>query len=130
MYNLSFDCEACSFMVSLQCIPQLLPFFKDETTLRYCICMLKNLSDTEEGRVSLAKTEGCISAIAEVLETGSKEEQEHALAVLLSLCSRRLGHCQLVLEEGVISSLFFISNNGNDKGKVIALELLRLLRDV
>lgn len=34
------------------------------------------------------------------------------------------------MNEGVIPSLVSISINGNDKGKVMALELLRLLRDV
>ncbi|KAK4262161.1 hypothetical protein QN277_027748 [Acacia crassicarpa] len=132
MHNLSSNSEACYHMLSLQClIPGLLPFLKDETSLRYCICILKNLCDTEEGRVSVAKTEGCISAIVEILETDSNEEQEHALAVLHSLCSLSSDYCKLVTEQGewVISSLFFIANNGKDKGKASALKLLGLLTD-
>lgn len=39
-------------------------------------------------------------------------------------------YCKLVMNEGVIPSLVNISVNGNDKAKVSALELLRLLRDV
>lgn len=131
MHNLSFNSEARSHMVSLHCIPKLLPFFEDRTVLRHCICMLKNFCDTENGRNFVAETEGCISAIAEVLESGSNEEQEHALDVLLCLCSQREEYCRLIMEQGVmISSLMFISTNGSDKGKVSALELLRLERDV
>ncbi|KAF7828872.1 U-box domain-containing protein 5 [Senna tora] len=131
MYNLSFNSEACSHMVSLRCIPKFLPFFADKTVFRYCIRMLRNICDTEEGRVSVVETEGCISAIAEVLETGSNEEQEHALTLLLNLCSQCVDYCQLVMEQGImISSLFYISKNGNDKGKENAMELIRLLRDV
>ncbi|XP_054824291.1 U-box domain-containing protein 5-like [Prosopis cineraria] len=133
LYNLSFNSEACRHMVPLQCvIPGLLPFFKDGTSLRYCICMMKNLCDTEEGRVSVAKTEGCISAVVEILETDSDEEQEHALAVLLSLCSISLDYCRLVMEQRdwVIPSLFFIAQNGKDKGKASALKLIGLLTDI
>lgn len=130
MYNLSFNGEICPYMVSLECIPKLLPFFKDRTLSRYCACILKNLCDTREGRVCIAETKGCISCVAEILETGNDEEKEHALAILLSLCSQRVDYCQLVMHEGVIPSLVLISNNGNDNTKVFALELRRLLRDV
>lgn len=130
MYNLSFNGEVFPHMLSLKCIPKLLPFFKDRAVLRYCIQILKNLCDTEEGRNSVAETKGCISSVAEILETGSNEEQEHALAVLVSLCSKRVDYCKLVMDEDVIAPLFYISQNGNDKGKESALELLNLLRDV
>ncbi|KAI4314838.1 hypothetical protein L6164_027706 [Bauhinia variegata] len=130
IYHLSFNGEICSRLVSLECIPKLLPFLVDRALARYCVCILKNLCDTEEGRISLVETKGCISSVAEILENGSNEEQEHVLAVLLSLCSQRVEYCQLVMDEGVIPSLVYISNNGNDRGKVNALELLRLLRDV
>lgn len=129
MYNLSFNSEICLHMLSLNCIPKLLPFFKDRSVLRYCIYILKNICDAEEGRNSIAETKGCISSIAEILETGSNEEQEHALAVLVSLCTQNVDYCKLVMDEDIITHLFFISQNGNDKGKKSALELLHLLRD-
>ena len=129
LYNLSFNGEVCLLMLSLKCIPKLLPFFKDRALLRYCICILKNLCDTEEGRNSVVETNGCISSVAEVLETGSNEEQEHALAILVSLCSQRMEYCQLVMSENVVLPLAYISKNGSDKGQASALELLRLLRD-
>lgn len=130
MYNLSFSGEVCPRMLSLRCIPKLLPFFKDRTLLRYCIYILKNLCDTEEGKKSVAETKGCISCVAEILETGNNEDQEHALAILVSLCSQHEDYCKLVMDKGIITSLVFISKNGNDKGKESALELLYLLRDV
>ncbi|XP_054808986.1 U-box domain-containing protein 5-like isoform X1 [Prosopis cineraria] len=130
LYNLSFNSESCSHMASLGCIPKLMPFFKDQALLRYCICILKSLCDIEVGRVSVAGTSGCISAVAEIIDTGGVEEQEHALSVLLSLCSQREDYCQLVMYEGVIPSLVTISVNGSDNGKASALELLRLLGDV
>lgn len=130
MYNLSSLGESCSRMVSLECIPKLLPFFQDSALINHCVCILENLCDTEEGRVSVSQTKGCLASVANILETGGDEEQEHALAVLLSLCSQREAYCHLVMDEGVIPSLVSISVNGSEKGKVSALEMLRLLRDV
>ncbi|XP_014521311.1 U-box domain-containing protein 5 isoform X1 [Vigna radiata var. radiata] len=131
MYNLSFIGEVCPRMLSLKCIPKLLPFFEDRNLLRYCIRILKNLCDTEEGRNSVAETKGCISSVTEILNTGNNEEQEHALAVLVSLCSH-VDYLKLVMSEhdNIIPSLFLISQNGNDKGKKSALELIHLLDDV
>ncbi|KAK7406709.1 hypothetical protein VNO78_08339 [Psophocarpus tetragonolobus] len=134
LYNLSFSCEVWLSMVSLGCIPKLMPFFKNRALLRYCICILKNLCDTEEGRNSVAETKGCISSVAEILEAdaGNNEEQEHALAVLVSLCSQHVDYCKLVMHEheDIITNIFYISQNGNDKGKVSAMELFHLLQDV
>lgn len=132
MYNLSFSGEVCHRMLSLRCIPKLLPFFKDRTLLRYCIYILKNLCDTEEGRKSVSETKGCLSSVAEILDTGNNEEQEHALAVLVSLCSQHVDYCKLIMREHeeIMGSLFYISQNGNDKGKESALELFYLLKDV
>ncbi|KAK7367387.1 hypothetical protein VNO80_09399 [Phaseolus coccineus] len=131
MYNLSFISEVCPSMLSLKCIPKLLPFFKDRTLLRYCIYILKNLCDTEEGRISVAETKGCITSVAEILNSGNNEEQEHALAVLVSLCSH-VDYSKLVMREheNIITSLFLISQNGNDKGKKSAFELIHLLNYV
>ncbi|KAK7360032.1 hypothetical protein VNO77_02004 [Canavalia gladiata] len=130
MLNFSSNSEICPYMVSLGCIPKLMPFFEDRTLLRDCIYILKNLCDTEEGRVSIAGTKGCISSVVEILGADSDEEKEPALHVLLSLCSQRVEYCQLVMYEGIIPSLVNISNKGSDMAKAYALELLRLLRDV
>ncbi|XP_031255047.1 U-box domain-containing protein 5 isoform X1 [Pistacia vera] len=130
LHNLSSDNETCSQIAPSECIPKLVPFLKDTTLAGHCIIVLKNLCDIEGARVSIAETSGCLASVAELLEMGSQEEQEHGVTILLSLCSQRVHYCQLVMNEGVIPSLVSISVNGNDKGKVMALELLRLLRDV
>ncbi|XP_020229526.1 U-box domain-containing protein 5 [Cajanus cajan] len=129
MYNFSSNSEICSYMVSLGCIPKLLPFFEDRTLLRDCILILKNLSDTKEGRVTFVETKGCIASVVEILDTGNDEEKEPALAIILSLCSQRVEYCQMVMYEGILPSLVNISNKGSDMAKAYAVELLRLLRD-
>ncbi|XP_025013547.1 U-box domain-containing protein 5 isoform X2 [Ricinus communis] len=130
LHNLSSNSDVCSQIVYLECIPKLVPFINDGSTAKYSIVLLRNLCDIEEARISVAETNGCIASISELLESGSREEQEHAVVILLSLCSQRVQYCKLVMDEGVIPSLVDISINGNEKGKAIALELLRQLRDI
>lgn len=130
LYNLSFDSDIHSHIVSTEFVRKLVPYFKDGFLARYCITILKNLCDHEHTRVSIVETDGCIASIANLLEMGSSENQEYAVTVLLSLCSQRDQYCQLVMGEGVIPALVSISINGNDKGKASAMELLRLFRDI
>ncbi|XP_057966728.1 U-box domain-containing protein 5-like isoform X1 [Malania oleifera] len=130
LYNLSSNIDVCSLIASLGCIPKLVPLMADSSLAKYCIIILSNLCKTEEARVSVADTNGCIASIAEILENGSHEDQEHALATLLSLCSQRVQYCELVMKERVVSSLFDISVNGSERGSASALELLRVLRDI
>ncbi|KAF5464026.1 hypothetical protein F2P56_014140 [Juglans regia] len=130
--NLSSDCDICSHIVSLECIPKLVPFLVDSTLAGNCVIILKNLCCTDEGRVSIAETNGCVASVAALVAAGSLEEQENAVSVLLSLCSHRVQYRQLVMrtQEDVIPALFDISVNGSDNGKVSARGLLRCLRDV
>ncbi|WOH10340.1 hypothetical protein DCAR_0729807 [Daucus carota subsp. sativus] len=129
LYNLSFDNEIQAYIVATDFIRRLVHYFEDSSLEKYCIAILKNLCNHEAVRVSVAETHGCIASIARMLETDSRENQEHAVYVLLSLCSQRDVYCQLVMDEGVIPALVSISVNGNDKGMASAMELLRLFRE-
>ncbi|POO02513.1 Beta-catenin [Trema orientale] len=130
LYNLSSSHDICLQIASLECIPKLVSLLSDKALVEKCLFIMKNLCNIEEARASVAETSGCITSIAEVLESGSSEEQEYAVDILLSLCSQRIEYCQLVMEEGIIPPLVNISINGSDRGKVNALELLRQLRDI
>ncbi|GAV60027.1 U-box domain-containing protein/KAP domain-containing protein [Cephalotus follicularis] len=127
--NLSSSRECCSQFVSSECIPKLVPYISDSMFARDCIVILKNMCDTDEARISVTKTNGCLASVVEILESGDCEDQEHALSLLLSLCSQGVQYCYLVMDEGVIPGLVSLSINGNDKGRIMAIELLRLLRD-
>ncbi|XP_030547053.1 U-box domain-containing protein 5-like isoform X1 [Rhodamnia argentea] len=129
LYNLCLSTDLRPYV--MPCIPKLVPFLKDSELAKYALLIVRNLCDIEEARISITETLECIASIAELLETGSKEEQEHAVAIFLSLCSQRVQYCQLVLDEGfaVIPALVSISINGTERSKVCAMELLRLLRD-
>ncbi|GMH25186.1 hypothetical protein Nepgr_027029 [Nepenthes gracilis] len=58
----------------------------------------------------------------------------NCIVILENLCgiegAKGIRYCQLVMDEGIIPALVTVSINGNDRGKVVALELLRLLRDI
>ncbi|XP_073058009.1 U-box domain-containing protein 5-like isoform X2 [Primulina eburnea] len=127
--NLSLSDGLASIIRPSNFVLKLIPFLEDNALARYCVTILKNLCDTEEIRVSIAETEGCISAISELLEKDSQEDQECAVSILLSLCSQRVLYCQLVMNEGVIPGLVRVSVNGNSKAKAMALELLRILKE-
>ncbi|KAL0431223.1 UNVERIFIED_CONTAM: U-box domain-containing protein 5 [Sesamum radiatum] len=127
--NLSSTGGVDSFMVPSMFIPKLVPLFEDNTLARYCITILKNLCHNEDCRMSVAETDGCIASISKLLEKDSHEDQEHAVSVLLSLCSQRPEYCQLVMDEGVIPGLVSVSINGNKKAKAMALEILRILKE-
>lgn len=127
--NLCSKGEAGSLIVPSELIPKLIPLFEDDSLARYCISILKNLWENGEARIAVAETDGCIASIAKLLEKENEEEQEHAVFILLSLCSQRVQFCQLVMNEGVIPGLVSVSVNGNDRARAMALELLRILKE-
>ncbi|XP_075498441.1 LOW QUALITY PROTEIN: U-box domain-containing protein 5-like [Primulina tabacum] len=127
--NLSSKDDLASMIWPSDFVSKLIPLLEDNTLARYCVTILKNLCHIEEIRVSIAGTERCISAISEQLEKESKEDQECAVSILLSLCSQHVLYCQLVMKEGVIPGLVHVSVNGNNKAKAMALELLRILKE-
>lgn len=127
--NLSSNGDVDSFIIPSMFIPKLVPLFEDDNLARYCITILKNLCHNEDGRMYVAETDGCIASISKLLEKDSHDDQEHAVCVLLSLCSQRLEYCHLVMDEGVIPGLVSVSINGNKKAKAMAMELLRILKE-
>ncbi|XP_077244343.1 U-box domain-containing protein 5-like [Tasmannia lanceolata] len=130
LYDLSSHSEIKSHLISSGCISKLVPLLVDNELSGTCIKILQNLCDTDIARVAIAETNGCIASIVELLDTVTYDEQEHAVAILLSLCIQSLDYCQSVMNEGVIPALVNISVNGNSTGKEIAMKLLLLLRDL
>ncbi|KAG2666699.1 hypothetical protein I3760_15G075500 [Carya illinoinensis] len=76
--NLSCNCDIGYHIVYLDCIPKLIQLLGDPDLARFCIEIIKNLCSIEEVRFAVAETSSCISDISQILETGTKEEQEHA----------------------------------------------------
>ncbi|KAG7943980.1 hypothetical protein I3843_15G073800 [Carya illinoinensis] len=117
--NLSCNCDIGYHMLYLDCIPKLIQLLGDP-----------DLARIEEVRIAVAETSSCISNISQILETGTKEEQEHATGVLLFVCREHADFCQLVMRDTILQSLVDLSLNGNSRGQIIASELLHLLEHV
>ncbi|KAM7520188.1 hypothetical protein LguiB_019150 [Lonicera macranthoides] len=130
LYNLSSNSAICSLIASSDLVPKFVPFLEDIDLSRYCVGILSKLCEHESARISVVETDGCVASVVKILENDSCEEQEHAVSILLSLCSQRDQYCQLIMNEGVVPALVSISVNGNERGKMLAMELLRLLRDI
>ncbi|XP_073158898.1 U-box domain-containing protein 5-like isoform X2 [Henckelia pumila] len=124
--NLSENGGLGSSITPSEIIAKLAPLLEDDNLSRYCTVTLKNLCDTEEARVSIAETRGCISAVAKLLENKSRDVQECAVSILHSLCTKHALYCELVMSEAVVPSLFLVSRNGNEKAKAMASEILRI----
>lgn len=127
--NLSSNGYVGSFIILSKLIPKLVPLFEDDSLASYCIAILNNLCNNREAMVTVADTDGCIAAIVKLLERDNREDQEHAVSILLVLCSQRVEFCQLVMDEGVIPGLVSISVNGNTRAVAMAMELLRILKE-
>ncbi|KAL5704650.1 hypothetical protein ACHQM5_023043 [Ranunculus cassubicifolius] len=127
--NYSLETNICTEIVRLGYVPMLISLLGVKSLALYCLTILRHLCTTEEGRDAVGENNELIISVLEFLETGSHEEQEDALGILLCLCFNRVEYCRLVLEEGVMPSLISISISGSSKGKEISTELLHLLDD-
>ncbi|KAI3954931.1 hypothetical protein MKW92_039294 [Papaver armeniacum] len=130
LHNLSLYGDIRFHILQIARLSKVVSFLSDSSLAEHCLKILNYLCKTEEGRIAVAETKGCINSIAELLEIGTHEQQEQALSVVLSLCSHHFKNSQLVLKEGVIPSLVNISVNRNSHGNETAMKLLQLFRDI
>ncbi|TMW88886.1 hypothetical protein EJD97_017955 [Solanum chilense] len=129
--NLSGNSIIVSFITLSDVIPKLIPFLEDKALARDTLIILNNLCITEVATASVAETDGCIPSVVKLLDSDSLEDQEHAVSLLLSLCSQCIQYCQLVIHTDgrVFSDLANIYANGSSNGKVMALKLLSLFNN-
>ncbi|XAR61750.1 Ubiquitin--protein ligase [Bertholletia excelsa] len=126
--NLSENSDVGQHMIYLDYIPKLAPFLGDCTLAGYCIKILRNLCNREEeARFAVAESSICMASMKKLLESGTDQEQEVTMDVLLSLYHNGIEYFQPNKQESVIRSLMHICTNGNSKGKLTAAELLKLL---
>ncbi|XP_009597246.1 U-box domain-containing protein 5-like [Nicotiana tomentosiformis] len=126
--SLSENSRIVSLITPSEFIPKLIPFLEDTALASDTLVILKKLCITEDATTSVAEADGCIASVVKLLDSENREDQEHAVALLLSLCSQCFQYCRLAMDEGIILDLFNISVNGNSRGKTMALKLLTLLR--
>lgn len=128
--SLSKHKELKPHVISSGCIQKVVPLLTNQELSTFCLQILLNLVDSKEACILIAEANECIALISELLEIGSREDKEHSVAILHSVCSQSLQYCLLVMKEGVIPSLVDISVNGTSKSKEHAMKLLHLFKDI
>ncbi|TVU11240.1 hypothetical protein EJB05_44813 [Eragrostis curvula] len=127
--KISFDNNIKSYLVSAGVISKLSPLQADGRFTECCLNILRNLSEVKEASELIIRTGQCLSFISDHLDTGSFNGREHAVVILLAICSHSVGVCSLVMKEGVIPALVDLSVNGTKVAKDCSSKLLQLLRD-
>ncbi|KAL6979203.1 U-box domain-containing protein 13 [Sarracenia purpurea var. burkii] len=87
------------------------------------LAILAILSSHPDGKVAIGAAEA-VPVLVEVIGNGSPRNKENAAAVLVHLCSGDHKHLIEVQELGVMSRLVDLSQNGTDRGKRKATQLL------
>ncbi|KAK8512513.1 hypothetical protein V6N13_082940 [Hibiscus sabdariffa] len=124
--NLSNGSDVGHHITYLGYVPKLVSFLQDSNVAGYCIAIINNIRSIEEARVEAVEA-GLCTSITTVLESGSKEEQELAVDLLLFLCYENTWYCQMLMTDNIIQPLVNISVNGSSKGSEDASILLDLL---
>lgn len=88
-----------------------------------------NLASTQAGKREMVSTQGLITNLAMILDTGEPAEQEQVVSCLLILCNGDEYCSHMVLQEGVIPALVSISVSGSTRGREKAQKLLKLFRE-
>ncbi|KAE8654015.1 Pentatricopeptide repeat-containing protein [Hibiscus syriacus] len=123
--NLSNGSDVGYHVTYLGYVPKLVSFLQDPNVAGYCIEIVNNIRNIGEARIEAVEA-GLFSSTAMILESGSNEEQELAVELLLFLCYENTGYCQMLMTENIIQPLVNISVNGSSKGSEDASILLDL----
>ncbi|KAL5709988.1 U-box domain-containing protein 14 [Ranunculus cassubicifolius] len=90
------------------------------------LAILAILASHQEGRSAIGEAEP-IAVLVEVMRTGSPRNRENASAVLWSVCTGDVQHLESARGLGVEEALKELSENGTDRAKRKAANLLELL---
>lgn len=87
------------------------------------LAILAILASNSEGRAAIGAAESVPTLVA-LIGTGSPRNRENAAAVLMHICTGDRRHIVEAKELGVISLLIDLAENGTDRGKRKATQLL------
>lgn len=93
------------------------------------LAILAILASHQEGKVAIGQAEP-FPILVEVIRTGSPRNRENAAAILLSLCAGDAQHLKIARELGAEEALKELQENGTDRAKRKAGNILELLRRV
>ena len=92
------------------------------------LSILAILSSHIEGWLAIGKEE-VLPVLVEVIGNGSPNNKENAAAVLVELCSGSQNYLVEAQEHGIMEKLMDLVQNGTDKGKRKARQLLEMIED-
>ncbi|XP_065865615.1 U-box domain-containing protein 13 [Euphorbia lathyris] len=87
------------------------------------LAILAILASHPEGKAAIGATEA-VPVLVEVIGGGSPRNRENAAAVLVHLCSEDQKHLVEAQELGIMGSLVDLAQNGTDRGKRKARQLI------
>jgi len=93
------------------------------------LSFLAILATHPPGDLAIAKAEEAVAVLVEVLGSGSPDNKEHAAAVLVEACSADDKCLVKAQEHGVMEKLMDLLQNGTDRGKRKAQQLLEDIHD-
>ncbi|CAA0823958.1 U-box domain-containing protein 2 [Striga hermonthica] len=93
------------------------------------VALLANLTTVGEGCAAVAREEGAVGSLVEVVESGSHRGKENAASVLLQMCMGSARYCRSVLQEGAVPPLVALSQSGTPRAKEKAQQLLSHFRN-
>lgn len=128
--ELSSSNDIKPLLISSAIITKLSTMLSEVSLSEYCLKILRNLCEVEQAADLIIRSDDCLSSISDHLDTGSRQEQEHASVILHTvLCTRSTEGCILVTKEGVIPALVDLSVNGTEAARASSARLLRLLTE-
>lgn len=127
--KISSDNDIKSYLLSSGIVSRLSPLLGEGKMTECSLKILRNLSDVKETAGFIIRTGNCVSSISDHLDTGSHSEREHAVVILLGVCSHSPEVCSLSMKEGVIPALVDLSVSGTKVARDCSVKLLQLLRN-
>lgn len=127
--KISSDNDMKSYLVSSGIVSRLSPLLGEGKMTQCSLKILRNLSEVKETAGFIIRTGNCLSSISDHLDTGSHSEREHAVVILLAVCSHSSEVCSLAMKEGVIPALVDLSVSGTKVARDCSVKLLQLLRN-
>ncbi|KAK6933411.1 Armadillo [Dillenia turbinata] len=109
----------------------LMRFLKDAGSgmVDEALAILAILASHQEGKVAIGQAEP-VPVLVEVIRTGSPRNRENAAAILWSLCTGDTRHLKVGKELGAEDALKELVENGTDRAKRKATNILELLQRV
>ncbi|KAL5569388.1 hypothetical protein UlMin_025963 [Ulmus minor] len=93
------------------------------------LAILAILASHQEGKMAIGQAEP-IPVLVEVIRTGSPRNRENAAAILWSICTGDMQQLKLARELGAEEALKELSENGTDRAKRKAGNILELLQRI